>query len=302
MVPPDFPPPLQTSFSLLLVTAWLSQHLRPLVELHKKYNFSSGQYYIWQNQEFLGNPSEQKLLRRYQSFLSQNLKDQSIQHLSSKLNSESKLHFFKNAKDTLCISNYLMKINNREARTSLSKLRLGVLPLEIEKGRRCQLSRTERFCKLCNSRQVEDETHFLFECPALAIDRTPFLEKLASSIPSFWQLNNTQKVENLFFNEQTSFKHLEIASNMLVYLINSRNTLFDALTWKSSYRHFTCFYVLTVFLDTGKTSRNLAIHQSSNCTLHRIYLCINIILMTYVGIIVYCLMFFLSYLLTFFVY
>jgi hypothetical protein len=36
--------------------------------------------------------------------------------------------------------------------------------LEIEKGRYFQINRTERFCKICNDLEIEDENHFLWQC------------------------------------------------------------------------------------------------------------------------------------------
>ena len=48
------------------------------------------------------------------------------------MNSESKLVLFKDAENTLSLSKYMSVINNRDKRRLLSKLRLGVLPLEVE--------------------------------------------------------------------------------------------------------------------------------------------------------------------------
>ena len=160
--------------------------------------------------------------------MSQNLKDQSIQRLFTKINSESKLHLFKNTKVTLNLSNYFTKIKSRDARSSLSKLRLGVLPLEVEKGREQNLDRLDRFCKLCNSQQVENEVHFLFECPALGNDRAPFIGSLTSHIPSFRLLDNTQRIQKLYFNEQITTSIQVISANMLVHLLSARKILLDA--------------------------------------------------------------------------
>ena len=189
--------------------------------------YSSGQCFIWNNQKEFG-ASGQFNLRRHQAYLSQNLKDQSFQQLFEKVESESKLHLFKNTKSTLNLSNYLSKIQNRDARSSFSKLRLGVLPLEIEKGRRNDLMRANRFCKICNRQQVEDEVHFLFECPALAYDRTPFITTLDLTIPSFHLLTNMQRVQTLFFNENSDSNTMDIASKFLVKLSNTRKVLLDA--------------------------------------------------------------------------
>ena len=138
----------------------------PWAKSVKEIIFSSGQYYIWHNQRSIGTEGP-KSIKSHISYMSQNLKDQFIQKTSTKMNSESKLTHFKTAKETLSLSSYLSTIKSREKRRLLSKLRLGVLPLEIEKGRRSNLDRSDRLCKLCTTAQVEDEIHFLFRCPTL---------------------------------------------------------------------------------------------------------------------------------------
>ena len=197
------------------------------LESIKSIIYSSGQCFIWNNQKEIG-ASGQFNLKRHQAYLSQNLKDQASQHLFEKIQSESKLHLFKTTKDVLCLSNHLSKIPNKEARSYFSKLRLGVLPLEVEKGRGNDLMRADRCCKLCNSQQVEDEVHFLFECPALVNERAPFIANLAFTLPSFHLLTNTQKLKNIFFNELSDSISLEKSSNFLVRLFNARKVLLDA--------------------------------------------------------------------------
>ncbi len=49
-------------------------------------------------------------------------------------------------------------------RSLISQLRLGILPLRIETGRYSKLETKDRLCLLCNSNEVEDESHFLFKC------------------------------------------------------------------------------------------------------------------------------------------
>jgi len=70
--------------------------------------YSSGQCFIWNNQNEFG-ASGQFNLRRHQAYLSQNRKDQSFQHLFGKLQSKSKLHLFKNTKETLAFQIIYLK-------------------------------------------------------------------------------------------------------------------------------------------------------------------------------------------------
>ena len=50
----------------------------------------------------------------------------------------------------------------------ISRQRLGTLPLQIELGRWKGVAPDRGLCCVCNSGEVEDEYHFLFECDALA--------------------------------------------------------------------------------------------------------------------------------------
>ena len=196
----------------------------PWVKSIKEIIFASGQYHVWHNQKQLGI-SEPKFIRKHISYMSQNLKDQFIQKATMKMNSESKLVLFKNAKNTLSLSKYMSVINNREKRRLISKLRLGVLPLEIEKGRRSNLIRNDRHCKLCHTEQVEDETHFLLTCPSLAQYRQPFITSILELQPHFANKNSHQKINYLYFNESVPTNILVISSNLLYKLNNARDAL-----------------------------------------------------------------------------
>ena len=63
------------------------------------------------------------------------------------------------------------------------QLRIGMLPLEIETGRRTGVEIERRTCQLCNSGSVEDESHFLFECIFYAYERNDFFTKIGVLSP-----------------------------------------------------------------------------------------------------------------------
>ena len=75
----------------------------------------------------------------------------------------SKLRTFILFKDFKHDSSFLTKPLSFIQRKFLAKLRLGVLALHIETGRyhRPRLPAEDRLCKICNSGEIEDETHFL---------------------------------------------------------------------------------------------------------------------------------------------
>ena len=167
------------------------------------------------------------------------LKDAKTRFLSDAVNEmdkQVKLHYFKEAKSEFTISKYLEKIEGRKSRCLIGKLRLGVLDLEIEKGRRfkvdnlgnkTQIDRSERFCKLCQSGEVEDEVHFLFSCPTLDKTRKTYLEPLMNMCPELTSAPHQDKLMYLFFNEDLETDELYLANTLLSKLKEARD---DPLT------------------------------------------------------------------------
>ena len=128
------------------------------------------------------------------------------------------------------ISSYLTKLNGRSKRSYFSKLRLGSLDLEIEKGRWQNIPRLERHCKLCNSLEMESVEHFILSCPALSQSRYPFFQSITVRNPMFESMSPATKVKYLFFNESLPINLLEIASDLLLNLAESRKTLLNNIS------------------------------------------------------------------------
>ncbi len=59
-------------------------------------------------------------------------------------------------------------------RSLISQLRLGILPLRIETGRYNNLGVNQRTCLVCNTNDIEDEHHFLFDCNFYSAERSVF--------------------------------------------------------------------------------------------------------------------------------
>jgi hypothetical protein len=87
------------------------------------------------------------------------------------------------------------QINDFEIRQSLCQLRISVHPLRIENARHHQnrLDRSERLCQNCSLEKIEDEQHFLLECPLYNTLRHDFIEKVESHHSNFSSLNNSSK-------------------------------------------------------------------------------------------------------------
>jgi hypothetical protein len=63
------------------------------------------------------------------------------------------------------MADYLTLMENKKYRNVITKIRLSSHCLEIEQGRHRNIPRNERLCKLCLQRTIEDEFHFILECP-----------------------------------------------------------------------------------------------------------------------------------------
>ena len=73
----------------------------------------------------------------------------------------------------------------------LAKLRLGILPINVELGRYYGTERQNRVCPLCNKGAVEDEIHILFYCEFYNEKRKVLYETVKK------QLNNSDEYNHI---------------------------------------------------------------------------------------------------------
>ena len=99
---------------------------------------------------------KQELQKRYRTFWENLIQNQS-----------GKLDTFKEIKQDFMYEKYL-DFGAKQHQTELTKLRISNHKLNIETGRYKKpfIPRENRLCDMCNDR-VEDEAHFMFECPSL---------------------------------------------------------------------------------------------------------------------------------------
>ena len=186
----------------------------PWLNAIKKIITSTGQYFIWEGQKALA-ASQKCVLRKHESYVCQTLQDVSFQTIGDNISQQTKLTLFRNSKPLNKPAKYLNLLSCRKNRTMLSKFRLGTLDLEIEKGRRHNIPREARVCKLCSSGSVEDEIHFILNCPKLDNTRNSSLTTLSANSNRFPKLTPEEKIKYLFFNENISAIDLEISSSLL---------------------------------------------------------------------------------------
>ena len=125
------------------------------------------------------------ILRHFESKSPCNLADAkvSLQNLyvrgwPAKTLSVPKLRSYVTYKTTYCPEKYVTLNLKRNERSVLAQFRCGILPLRVETGRYVGEKPEERLCKICDSQQIEDETHFLLHCPFYSVLR----DNLFSSI------------------------------------------------------------------------------------------------------------------------
>ena len=78
---------------------------------------------------------------------------------------------------------YLDEILCIKERTALTKFRISNSTLMIEKGRHMNIDKDSRFCPFCLDK-VEDEKHFLIECPTYRHLRSDLYREVKTKIPS----------------------------------------------------------------------------------------------------------------------
>ena len=134
--------------------------------------------------------------------------------LKTSINSKSKLRTYCLLKMSMETEGYLKANLDKHKRSLISRLRLGVLGLRIETGRFSKISYENRICELCK-KHVENEVHFVLECPMLADVRVKHFTK----IPELSGISdNIEKLKYLY----TMPNRLE---NLLTQLWQSRNHL-----------------------------------------------------------------------------
>ena len=123
------------------------------------------------------------------NIIKQRLKDIELQRWLSEVNNDvrkdanqkNKLRTFRKFKtiETYKCEDYLRQVTNVQHRITLTKLRLSNHNLAIETGRyvRPYKKPEERICPICK-KDVEDERHFLTQCPAYQEKRSTLFEYL----------------------------------------------------------------------------------------------------------------------------
>ena len=111
-------------------------------------------------------------------------------------------NFFKSSSN---LEKYITVITNRKHKIALGRLRVSSHSLMIEKGRhsRPKIEREERYCPYCVN-LVEDECHFITNCPLYNVSRTELVQEIRKTCLYYHEMTDIQKFIFVMTNENTS--------------------------------------------------------------------------------------------------
>ena len=102
------------------------------------------------------------------------MKQEYISYWQNTLQHSQKLEFYRPFKTDHTSSSYLDLTRGTAGRRALVKLRISNHKLMIEIGRYNQTTKDNRHCPFCGCNVIEDEVHFLFQCPTYSMIRNKF--------------------------------------------------------------------------------------------------------------------------------
>jgi hypothetical protein len=94
-----------------------------------------------------------------------------------------------------------LEINNFKIRQSICKIRVSAHSLNIETDRYKNIIRPERKCTNCSKGDIEDEKHFIVDCPLYENIRVKCFDKVIDLCPNFRYMDTSSKFVWLFTNE-----------------------------------------------------------------------------------------------------
>ena len=134
---------------------------------------------------------------------------------------DNKLRTYALFKTEIGREKYLDEIKNVTTRQSMTKFRLSNNLLNIEKLRHTtpKTPKEERFCPFCPT-TVEDEVHFLLQCPIYSLPRNDMMKKHIHKSPLFNEKSSKQKLIELMAPENA-----QVVAKLVHNLFEIRNFL-----------------------------------------------------------------------------
>ena len=79
----------------------------------------------------------------------------------------------------------------------------------IETGRYNRTTKDNRHCPFCGSNVIEDEVHFLFQCPTYSMIGNKFYKKVKTLIPNITQLPISGLINELMNSNSNYFINIQ---------------------------------------------------------------------------------------------
>ena len=115
----------------------------------------------------------------------------------------NKLNFYSQLKSCFKTEDYIEKVQNRNQRSWLTRLRVSAHNLAIEKLRYCRpaIPPEERTCKYCvggsQGLVKDDEIHFLLGCNLFEVKRACFIKRLKCFVPNIEYLSEENQIKTM---------------------------------------------------------------------------------------------------------
>ena len=110
---------------------------------------------------------------------------------------------------------------NKYKRSVLAQFRSGILPLQIEVGRYRNIQLCDRICPMCNL-AVEDEIHFLCQCPKYSDVRAIVFNAVSLKCDRFMSIDVLDQFVFLMSNLQ---------KEVMNFLLNAMQQRTNCLTY-----------------------------------------------------------------------
>ena len=133
------------------------------------------------------------------TLVKERVKDLMEEQWKQEVESKPKLRTYRLFKTVFEVEDYV-HCNNRLKRSLFAQLRIGILPLRIETGRFSNIALEDRICDMCLERNVEDELHFICNCPMYDDLRNTLFSSGSQSSATFIVMDDVQKLVFLFEN------------------------------------------------------------------------------------------------------